>query len=223
MHFATGISTHENINEKKNSALILRCAARKKMFETLKSVLYPAITLKMTIYEEDLSYPVQPSEEETITSSGLSIDPGIGLNHWLTKDVLVIVAASCGILTGKHTSSETVKDKTDTSEGSYTRITLPKLELGLEAYLAKWFTIRAGINKSYYYDSVKQEDFSKDDELKRSHLDSYFAYHFGVGLQFSKFTIDWEIRDDLLWNAPYIVTGKESNFASSLSLKFCLK
>jgi len=64
---------------------------------------------------------------------------------------------------------------------------------------------------------------SKDDDLKLSYCDSYFAYNFGVGLEFGKFVIDWEICDDLLWNAPYIVSGNEGDFASSLSLKYCFK
>ena len=177
----------------------------------------------MTTYEEDLSYPVQPIEGEKITSSALSIDPGIGLNYWLSHEVLVIAAASCGIFVGKYTSSDTFADKTDTSNGRSIRITLPKLELGLEAYMAKWLTIRAGINKSYYYDSVKYEGFNKEDELKMSYFDSYFAYNFGIGLEFGKFVIDCEICDNLLWNAPYIVTGNDSDFASSLSLKYSFK
>jgi len=43
MHFATGISTHENIVEVKDNALIVRGAVRKKVLETDESVLYPAV------------------------------------------------------------------------------------------------------------------------------------------------------------------------------------
>ena len=220
MHFATGISTHENIVEVKDNALIVRGAVRKKVLETDESVLYPAVTLEMKTMDETISYPVKALEEETTTLNALSIDPGIGLNHWLSKEVLIIAAASCGIFTVKYTDSETFTDKIHSSDGNCTRITLPKLELGLEAHLAKWLTVRAGIRKSYYYYSAKDDGMSKDDDLKLSYCDSYFAYNFGVGLEFGKFVIDWEICDDLLWNAPYIVTGNESDFASSLSLKY---
>ncbi len=220
MHFATGISTHENIEEMKDNALIIRGAVRKKVLETEKSVLYPAVTLKMTTFDKTISYPVKTSDEEKIILNAISIDPGIGLNHWLSKEVIIIAAASCGIFTVKYTGSDTYTDTTYSSDSNGTRITLPKLELGLEAYLAKWLTVRAGIRKSYYYYSIKNDGMNKDDDLKLSYCDSYFAYNFGVGLEFGKFVIDWEICDDLLWNAPYIVSGNESDFASSLSLKY---
>ena len=223
MHFATGISTHENIVEMKDNVLIIRGAVRKKVLETEKSVLYPAVTLEIETMDETISYPVKTLEDEKIILKALSVDPGIGLNHWLSKEVLIIAAASCGIYTGKYTISDTYNDPTYSSDSDCTRITLPKLELGLEAYLAKWLTVRAGIRKSYYYYSAKSEDMSKDEGLKLSYLDSYFAYNFGVGLEFGKFVIDWEICDDLIWNAPYIATGNESDFASSLSLKYCFE
>ena len=223
VHYATGKSTEEHVEEYKDNALLVRGAARMKMFETDKSVVYPAVELEMGSAKETCTYLTKTDEEDEYTFNYLIIDPGLGLNHWLTDEVLVIAAASCGFYTGKYKDSYTYSDTTYSYESDYTRITLPKLELGLEAYLAKWLTVRAGINKSYYYYSSKCDDMCKDGDDKISYYDSYFEYNFGVGLEFGKFIIDWEICDDLLWNAPYIVTGNESDFASSLSLKYSFK
>ncbi|TSA28372.1 hypothetical protein D4R71_00920 [bacterium] len=223
VHYATGNSTEEHVEEYKDNVFLVEGAARMKMFETDKSVVYPAVTLEMASAKETCTYLTKTDEKDEETFSYFCVDPGIGLNHWLTKEVLVIAAASCGFYTGKYKSSYTYSDTTYSYESDYTKITLPKLELGLEAYLAKWLTVRAGINKSYYYYSSDCDDMCKNGDSKVSYYDSYFNYTFGVGLEFGKFVIDWEICDDLLWNAPYIVTGNESDFASSLSLKYCFK
>ncbi|MDP8314798.1 MAG: hypothetical protein RAP70_06960 [Candidatus Celaenobacter antarcticus] len=222
MHFATGISTHENFNEKKDNALILKLAARKEMLKTQKYVLYPAIQIVMETHETSLSYPTQPVHKNKISSSKLSAYPGIGLNYRINNNILVIAAASCGVVLTKTTRSAKDEVNKGTREGNFTKFILPKVELGLETYLTKWFTFRAGIKKTFYYDSEKYV-LSKDAESKLSYLDSDFSYSFGIGLQFGKYSIDWQIYDDLLWNAPFIVTGKESRFASSLSMKFCFK
>ena len=223
VHYATGKSTEEHVEEYKDNALLVRGAARMKMFETDKSVVYPAVELEMGSAKETCTYLTKTDEKFEETFNYLCIHPGIGLNHWLTKEVLVIAAASCGFYTGKYKDSYTYSDTTYSYESDYTKITLPKLELGLEAYLAKWLTVRAGINKSYYYYSSNCDDMCKNGDNKVSYYDSYFEYNFGVGLEFGKFIIDWEISDDLLWNAPYIVSGNDSDFASSLSLKYCFE
>ena len=222
IYFATGKSELEDVQEFTDNAMFLYGATRMKMFETDKSVVYPKAELEIGTAKETDKDLTKKDDEDEYTFNYMIIEPGLGLNHWLTDEVLVIAAASCGFYTGKYKSTYTYTDTTYEYDSNYTRITLPKLELGLEAYLAKWLTVRAGINKSYYYFSYKGDECCKD-EYKESFYDSYFSYSFGVGLKFGRFTIDWEICDDLLWNAPYIITGNESEFAGSLSLKYCFE
>jgi len=220
--FATGKSELEDVCESTDNALLLYGAARMKMFESDNSTIYPKVELEIGTekgVEKDFT---KTDIEDEITINYMAIEPGLGLNHWLTDEVLVIAAASCGFFNGKIKYSYGYQDSTICYEYTYTWITLPKLELGLEAYLAKWLTVRAGINKSYFYNSYKGDECSKAD-YEESYFDSEFYYSFGIGLKFAKFAIDWEICDDLLWNAPYIVTGNESDFASSLSLKYCFE
>ena len=219
VHFATGKSTEEHVEEVKDNVFLVQGAARMKMFETDKSVVYPAVELDMVSAKATCTYLTKTDDRVEDTYNCFSIDPGIGYNHWLTEEVLVIAAVSCGFHTAKSKESYVYSDTTITYDGNYTKITLPKLELGLEAYLAKWLTLRAGINKEYYYYSSKGDECCKDD-VKVSYYSSYFDYAFGVGLTFGKWTIDWEICDDLLWNAPYIVTGNESDFACSFTVKY---
>ena len=222
MFYAYGVSTHENVDEEKNKAFILKVAARREMFKTTKSVIYPAIQVEMRTYEGSISYPTQPVHENKMTSSSLSANPGIGLNYHISDYILVIAAASWGINLIKVTESSSNNIYKESETGNVLRITFPKLELGIETYLAKWLVARAGINKIFYYDSIKYER-SNGMESELSYLDSDFSYSFGVGLQFGKYCIDWQICEDLLWNAPYIISGEDSNFASSLSMKFCFK
>lgn len=219
-YYAYGVSTHENVDEKKNKAFILKVAARREMFKTTKSVIYPAIQVEMSTYERSLSYPTQPVHENKMNSSSLSANPGIGMNYHISDEILIIAAASWGIDLIKVTESSSEKIDKESETGNLLRIAFPKLELGVETYLVKLLVARAGIKKTFYYDSVKYER-SNGMESELSYLDSDFSYSFGLGLKFGKYSIDWQISDELLRNAPFIISGEESDFASSLSMKFC--
>lgn len=222
VYFATGKSKQESVEELKDNALFIYGATRMKMFETEKSVVYPGAELVLGTWKETVTYLSKSDEEDEFKVNMFGVQPGIGLNHWLTDEVLVIAAASCGFFQEKYDISYGDTDTTYNCNYDYRWVTLPKLELGLEAYLAKWLTVRAGINKEYYYYSYEGDEYDKSD-YELSTYDSDFYYSFGLGLEFGRFTIDWEICEDLLWNAPYIVTGNESEFAGSFSLKYSFK
>ena len=214
VYFASG--KDKNSTEIKNSAFMVGLAARKKMFETKKSCVYPAIEFEFYTEKETIEGTTKTDNQTEYTDTSFEIFPGIGFNHWLTKEVMVIGAATVGFNSCKEETKYTYKDTTYSHDK--TTFTLPKLELGLEAYPAKWLTLRAGINKSYLYKIEPIDDYKSDDKVY--YYDSYFSYSFGVGLHFGRFIIDWEICDDLLWNAPYIISGMTSEFASTLSLKY---
>jgi len=61
----------------------------------------------MKTMDETISYPVKALEEETTNSECTEHRSGHRVNHWLSKEVLIIAAASCGIFTVKYTDSET--------------------------------------------------------------------------------------------------------------------
>jgi hypothetical protein len=219
VYFATGKSEVEDAGECTDNAMFIYGAARMKMFETEKSCVYPKAELEIGTAKEVEKDLTKDDNEDEYKFNYMTIDPGIGLNHWLTDEVLVIAAASCGYYTGKYTYSYGYSDTTYSYDTNYSVITLPFLELGLEAHLSKCLTLRAGVSKEYYYFSSKGDECCKEDN-KVSYYDSDFNYAFGVGLNFGRWTVDWEICDDLYWEGPFIVTGNESDFAGSFTVKY---
>jgi len=220
--FATGKSEMEDVHEFTDNTMLFYGAARMKLFESDKSIVYPKVELEMGTSKGVEKLFSKTDGEDEITINYMAFEPGIGLNYQLADEVLVIAAASCGFFNGKIKYSSSYPDSTVCYEYTYTWITLPKVELGLEAYLTKWLTVRAGINKSYFYNLNKGDYCSKAD-YEESYLDSDFYYSFGIGLEFGKFTMDWKICDDLLWKAPFIVSGNKSDFASSFTVKYSFK
>lgn len=144
-------------------------------------------------------------DTEDAKSTSISIDLGAGHNHFVAPQTAVVVGVYTGVVSTSYSG--------DAYENwdSRMHVIIPRITGGIEQYVGKWITFRAGATSHTEYD--KQGDvnsFSTD-----------FSTDFGIGLHWENFTVDATITEGFLHDGPYMIGGDgENGFMSTLAATY---
>ncbi len=111
----------------------------------------------------------------------------------------------------------------DDEDISSSMITLPAVNLGVEADVTDWATVRFGLSHAYVLSGAMGEDFTwtgaytpDSDDDGNMVQSSNFNWDFGLGFDYGSFTLDMVLDNTNLFNDPVrYVTGRNDQALSS--------
>lgn len=90
---------------------------------------------------------------------------------------------------------------------------LPKLVIGVESDLNKWFVVRTGVTKTWFSSNVTKASSVDSTNLStETNRESPYSLSLGWGIKFSNFELDL-ISDDILFVTPSIRIGATYSFS----------
>ena len=96
-----------------------------------------------------------------------------------------------------------------------TTITLPEVNLGVEADVTDWAQVRFGLNHSYVLSGSVGDDYSWSGSVDENGA-SNFGWNFGLGFDYGTFTLDMVLENTDLFNDPVrYITGRNDEALSS--------
>ena len=100
-----------------------------------------------------------------------------------------------------------------------TTITLPEVNLGVEADVTDWAQVRFGLNHSYVLSGSVGDDYSWSGSVDENG-ESNFGWNFGLGFDYGTFTLDMVLENTDLFNDPvrYITGRNDLALSSSATL-----
>jgi len=148
------------------------------------------------------------TDRESDKTETTSIDLALGINHFPSEQVQVIVVG--GILL----------ESTDlTSQGEGTGETkdnhIPYIKGGIETELRSWLDIRAGVEKQLNPEEQKGVGEGAS-EAEQTH--ARFQGFIGAGIHIGDWTIDTQVNPDMFFNGPNFISGQVANLNTRVSL-----
>lgn len=139
------------------------------------------------------------------TMSDIMFDFGAGHNAMIAEKTNLISGAFVGVMSRSYGGD----GNEDVDSDMY--IYIPSLKGGVEQEVSHWLTFRAGAQSYTTYHS------SGDD----NDLTTSYGTYFGLGFNWSNFTLDGTITDGFLHDGPYLMGGDGSNgFLSTVAATY---
>ncbi len=131
------------------------------------------------------------------------ISVGAGVNYRPERNEKILLVA------GVEITHQTIEIEMQFGDGEPTTFEdkfrdTPAVSMGLEYELARWFTLRAGVQKR-----ITNEEVTSG--IAKEKTTTTFAFNVGGGLHAGDFALDIVIDPDYLFDGPNILTGEESD------------
>ncbi len=95
------------------------------------------------------------------------------------------------------------------------KITLPRVHLGVEADVTDWAKVRFGLNHEYVISGKDGDDYTWTGAGDENGV-SNFSWNFGLGFDYGTFTLDMVLENTALFNDPVrYITGRNDEALSS--------
>jgi hypothetical protein len=143
----------------------------------------------------------------------MDVGLGIGLNHQLNEQNLLVIGLEAIGLTSLKTDVDDGPESTDQS------FTFPGLYMGVESEIKPWLTGRLGAAQVYQSRTLKFKP-AGGTETKSTSRSSQFNVSFGLGFNFGDFVLDAAINEGLFFDGPNFISGGTNPMANRLSLTY---
>ena len=158
------------------------------------------------------------SMDNEATGDMIDNDMGLSVDLFTALPVGDGVSATFAMGFGYH--SNTMNDGMEGSEDvSSSVITLPAVNLGVEAEVTDWAQVRFGLNHAYVLSGSVGDDYSwtgASTPGENGMMESNFNWNFGLGFDYGSFTLDMVLDNTALFNDPVrYVTGRNDDALSS--------
>jgi hypothetical protein len=178
-----------------------------------KLEIIPVGLFNMTSSKYEFDTGVTGADIMEVDYSEMQLGVGIGLNYQLSdKDMVVVTIEPFGMNTSK-------KEPKEETEETNTTIILPAVYAGVESQIKPWLTGRFGVNQVYRKEIETIKPY-EGTETSTSQNYKDFAFSFGLGFHFGKFTLDAYVNEGLLFDGPNLISGTTEPMASKLSLTY---
>ncbi len=137
---------------------------------------------------------------------------GIGLNHQLNENSLLVLAAELFGLQSTKTEPPAPASKITDS-----RQTLPGLYMGVESKFKPWLTGRVGAAQ-VWQDVKHKVETPGAPTVETSIRESQYNVSFGLGFNFGDFTADATINEGIFFDGPNFISGETNALANRLAL-----
>jgi hypothetical protein len=152
---------------------------------------------------------------DKVTFSDLNLGVGIGVNHQLNENNLLVGALE---IFGLQSSKEKITTTTNTNSTlTDSRMTMPGLYLGVESKIRPWLTGRMGAAQVWQSFKTKVEDTGVPTVETKSYQSQYNVT-FGLGFNFGDFTADASINEGIFFDGPNFVSGENNALANRLAV-----
>jgi hypothetical protein len=153
------------------------------------------------------------SANNDVEYTNMDLGLGVGLNHPINEDNLLILGLE---LFGMSSRKSEIDSSTTTTTVT---TTMPGLYMGLESRINSWLTGRVGAAQVFQTVKTKTKPFGGT-EVENSGYNSNYDLYFGVGINFSNFTLDAAINEGLFFDGPNFISGTTNAIANRLSLTY---
>jgi hypothetical protein len=181
-----------------------------RMFYGDKTKIVPVVNFRFGSAKADMD---TMSENPDVDYSMMDLGLGVGLNHQLNEDNLVVLGLEVlGLSTEKQ---EIDSGNTYTT----TTTTMPALYMGLESKINNWLTGRVGAAQVFQTVKDKTEPPSGPSIENSDHTSNYNVY-FGLGIHFGDFLLDAAVNEGLFFDGPNFISGQNNAMANKLSITY---
>jgi len=175
-----------------------------------KTKIVPIAAFMMGSSKADMD---EDAEIADVDYSNMNIGLGVGLNHQIDEDNLLIL----GVELFGMSKYKTEIDSGTTYDTSY--VTMPGLYMGLESRINRWLTGRVGAAQVFETEKTKSKPFGGT-EVESSEYFSDYSLYFGIGINFANFTLDAAINEGIFFDGPNFISGTTNAIANRLSLTY---
>jgi hypothetical protein len=149
------------------------------------------------------------TEMETDKVETTTIDIALGINHFPTKEIQVVMVGGIRMSSRDSTYQG---EKIMENSGKH----IPYVKGGIDAELRNWLDIRAGVEKQLT--SISNKGVVGDHPPETRASSAEFQGYIGAGIHLGDWTIDTQVDPNIFYRGPNFISGAQANLNTRISI-----